>query len=77
MMMDRAAFAMALVSMFVVSPARAADVRIEFRQSGRCTVTIHDEASKSDQMVDMPGPATASSEYKVRAMIRAAMRELS
>jgi hypothetical protein len=56
--------AQAVTAAFATSPARAADVKIEFRDGGRCTVTMHDESSRSERVADVPGPASSPSEYR-------------
>jgi hypothetical protein len=42
----------------------AGDIKIEFRLDGRCMVTMRDESSRSDRVVDVPGAASPSSEYR-------------
>ena len=56
-------YAILITAAIAPSPARAADVTIEFRDGGRCTVTMHDESSRSDRVVDVPVPPSPS-EYR-------------
>ena len=59
-----AVVAVLLASMCAASPARAADVRVEFRAGGRCTVWTHDESERSDHVDDVPGPESMPFEYR-------------
>jgi hypothetical protein len=56
-------FVITFAALFAAPTARPSEVKIEFRAGGRCTITIHDDASRSDRVVDLPGPATPPSEY--------------